>query len=640
MGLPESVHPVRRAELAFNLLRRSEEFVQYYEQNRFGDMKIGGNNADGDNKGEKTEMRSSLSSLTGDDVSVGTDRVFFAKSLPHLCSSVVGFSAVEAALELGNFDDDEELDKDGKKIQNTGTSSASRFRDSSSRYERSLVAELGSLLRGRAIGASLAELVRASCLISVFRSALKIVHPSSTTRRADKELLAMDIDIVVTALKVAQDEQLKVTKKIASDDRKEPMVVTTLDHLQSKKVKKGPVPDEEMIGIPFGLHDLKQKTSVTAQPFNDIGGTNTRYSKAQKDEFYTFSKSVPEVIRSVHARAVSCAAFTLSQEELGQIFSQKKGSPGASYVLDCLEECVSVAAVGMQDGDSMLEEGSVDKAVQTMANIAAVQHSLPRLFGTIMRGMCHVGMIRSDQLDETFQYAEARLKGAEKSCDSQVGHMYNLVYEICRGKIDSHINFALDNFQWVSKAARDMPNAYCEGLIQYLRTVFSQLGPMDEGSRFGLHFSCCGHVAERLVKLLTDPLHGDSSHGGEEGIPPISRIDAFGLKNLALDVQEFERFADATGVPQLSECFNELKCLTEAMLDRELPRLLMRENAAERRKKYPFLSIQKVGNILEKYVGVGLGDKLMGTNQKKTDILMMEKKEVQQLVRIVRSQDH
>jgi hypothetical protein len=37
---------------------------------------------------------------------------------------------------------------------------------------------------------------------------------------------------------------------------------------------------------------------------------------------------------------------------------------------------------------------------------------------------------------------------------------------------------------------------------------------------------------------------------------------------------------------------------------------------------------------------VGLGDKLMGTNQKKADILMMEKKEVQQLVRIVRSQDH
>jgi hypothetical protein len=87
----------------------------------------------------------------------------------------------------------------------------------------------------------------------------------------------------------------------------------------------------------------------------------------------------------------------------------------------------------MQDGDSMLEEGSVDKAVQTMANHCCCStSSSSSLWELIMRGMCHVGMIRSDQLDETFQYAEARLKGAEKSCDSQVGHMYNLVYEICR----------------------------------------------------------------------------------------------------------------------------------------------------------------------------------------------------------------
>jgi hypothetical protein len=625
MGLPESVHPVRRAELAFNLLRRSEEFVQYYEQNRFGDMKIE------DSRGGGAEIRSSLSSLTGDDVSVGTDRVFFAKSLPHLCCSVVGFSAVEAALELGNFDDEDE--EEGK----AAGSSASLFRESSERYERSLVSELGTLLRGRAIGATLAELVRASCLMAAFRTALKVVHPSSSTRRADKELLAMDIDIVVTALKVAQDEQLKVTKKIASEDRKEPMVVTTVDHMQSKKKRKDAIPDEEMVGLPFGLHEMKQKPAGKGSTFGEHG--RTRYASSQKEEFYTFSKSVPEVVRSVHARAIAIVAFTQSQEELGQIFSQKKGSAAACYVLDCVEECVNVTAVGMQDGDAMLEEGSVDKAVQTMANISALQHCLPRLFGTLMRGMCHIGMIRSDQLDETFQYAETTLKGAEKGCDSQVGHMYNLVYEICRTKIDSHINFALDNFQWVSKAARDMPNAYCEGLIQYLRTVFSQLGPMDEGSRYGLHFSCCGHVAERLVKLLTDPATDHQGSHGEEGIPPIARIDAFGLKNMALDVQEFERFADATGVPQLSECFNELKCLTTALLDRELPRLLMRENAHERRKKYPFLSIEKVGNILEKYVGVGLGDKLMGSSSKRVEILMMEKKEVQQLVRIVRTQE-
>jgi hypothetical protein len=55
-------------------------------------------------------MRSSLSFLTGDNVSLGTDRIFFSMSLPHLCSIVVGFSTVEGALELGHFVDEDNLE--------------------------------------------------------------------------------------------------------------------------------------------------------------------------------------------------------------------------------------------------------------------------------------------------------------------------------------------------------------------------------------------------------------------------------------------------------------------------------------------------------------------------------------------------
>lgn len=607
VNLPESVHPVRRAELAFNLLGRHEEFIQYYEQNRFGDTKIGGggNKEGSDDKGE---TRSSLSSLTGDDVSVGTDRIFFAKGLPHLCASVVGFSAVEAALELGNFgDNDDDIDVkqmggDAAKTSNRSSDSATRFRDSSARYERALVTEMGNLLRGRAIGASLAELARASFLMASFRSALKIVHPSSSTRRLDKELLALDIDLIMTALKVAQDEQLKATAKVVGDDRKEPLMVTEKVYPSMKKgYKDVATQPEEVIGLPFGLSEMKQK------PVRDESQlVERRFNKGEREEFYTFSQSVPLVIRSIHARAIACAAFALSQEELGQHFpSQKKGSGAAGYVLDCVEACVSVAAVGMQDGENLVDEGAVDKAVQIMANISAFQHSLPRLFGTLMRGMCHVGMIRADQIEETFQYAEATLKGADKACDAQVGSMYTLVYEICRNKIDAHLNYALDNFQWVSKSAREMPNAYCEGIIGYLRSVFLSLGPMDDGSKAGLHLSCCGHVADRLMRLLTDK----ANEATDADLPPISKIDVFGIKNLNLDVEEFQNFADSTGVPQLSECFEELKSLTSALLDRDLMKLLQPENAAARRRKYPFLNLQKLANVLEKYSGMGLVSK-------------------------------
>jgi exocyst complex component 6 len=113
-------------------------------------------------------------------------------------------------------------------------------------------------------------------------------------------------------------------------------------------------------------------------------------------------------------------------------------------VLDCVEECVKVAAEGMKDAENQVYEGNIDKAVKSMANVAALQHSLPRLFGTLMRVISHVGMIRSDQLVETFQYAEATLKGADKACDNEVGSMYSLEYEICPNKIDARLTYALE----------------------------------------------------------------------------------------------------------------------------------------------------------------------------------------------------
>ena len=634
LALPETVHPVRRAELAFKILGREEEFRQYYESNRFGDMKISGVT---DKKGgdkDKNETRSSLSSLTGDDVSLGTDRIFFAKSLPHLCASLVGFCAVEAALELDFADDDDGMadkkdadattkasDKTAVRITAT-TGRGSSFRESSERYERALIAELGNLLRKRAVGATLVELARASCLVAAFRSALKIVHPSSSTRKSDKELLAMDVDIIMTGLKVAQEEQLNQTNKYIGDGKKEPMQVgrSQLSALRFNKSNPGgsmlnedadpKAPQEEVPDFPFGLSEMKQRLISSTLESMDPSLRTQRGSMNQilgENELYTFSQSVPQIIRSIHARVIVFTAFALSQEELGQVFASKQGGRIAGYILDCLEECVAVAAVGMKDGYSHFDELTVEHAVQITADISALESALPRLFGTFMRGLCHIGLVKADQVEQTFEYADSVLNGACKACDKQVAHMYSLVYEICRNKIDMLIDFSLENFSWVCKSVRDSPNAYAESIIEYMRTTFQCLGPMDDGSRAGLHFSCCGHVAERLVKLLTHPVEDAEVKGKHaSNIQPVAKIDAFGLKNLATDIQHFEAFADGTGVGQLRECFNELKGLTTALLDPELPMLLLSENHQSRRMKYPFLSLDKVYFVLEKYVGTGL----------------------------------
>ena len=633
LALPETVHPVRRAELAFKILGRENEFRQYYESNRYGDMKISSTDKTSGDK-DKNETRSSLSSLTGDDVSLGTDRIFFAKSLPHLCASLVGFSSVEAALELDNFTDDDEVvaEKDLQEVtakagdkttvrMTTTTGRGSSFRELSERYERALVAELGNILRKRAIGATLVELARASCLVAAFRSALKIVHPSSSTRKSDKELLAMDVDIIMTGLKVAQEEQLNATAKYIRDGKKEPMQVgrgntnfnkgfrgETLAEDGGPRSPPPKVPEEEVLDFPFGLSEMKQKQISSA--LDSIDGLRTQRGSMQQimagAELYTFSSSVPQIIRSIHARVIVFVAFALSQEELGQVFASKQGGGIAGYILDCVEECVAVTAVGMKDGYTHFDELTVEQAVQITADIAALESTLPRIFGTVMRGLCHIGLVKADQVDQTFEYADSVLKGASKSCDTQVANMYSAVYEICRNKLDTLIDFSLENFSWVCKTVRDTPNAYAESIVEYMRATFQCLGPMDDGSRAGLHFSCCGHVAERLVKLLTDPVED------LEGKGKIDKIDPFGLKNLSIDIQHFEAFADGTGVGQLRECFVEVKCLATAMLDKDLPMLLLPENSNIRRKKFPFLSLDKVYCVLEKYVGTGLVSSVLG----------------------------
>mgnify|MGYP000645716474 CR=1 FL=1 len=47
------------------------------------------------------------------------------------------------------------------------------------------------------------------------------------------------------------------------------------------------------------------------------------------------------------AKNITFAFFAMCQEELGQVFAFKKGGGIAGYVLDCIENCVAVAAVGI-----------------------------------------------------------------------------------------------------------------------------------------------------------------------------------------------------------------------------------------------------------------------------------------------------
>ena len=59
--------------------------------------------------------------------------------------------------------------------------------------------------------------------------------------------------------------------------------------------------------------------------------------------------------------------------------------------MDCVEEFRNNC--GMKDSDIVANEGSVEKAIQVMANILVLQNKLSHLLGTLMKGMIHVGLI-------------------------------------------------------------------------------------------------------------------------------------------------------------------------------------------------------------------------------------------------------
>jgi len=618
-AIPECIVPVLHAQIAYALLGRVDEFRQIYEQNRFSDMKIEGKTA-----------RSSLSSLTGDDVYHVTDRIFFAKTLPHLCVSVVGFCAVEAALEIGSSPIEDEVTMSVPESQIITKVS----REKGIRYERTLVEELGSILRERAVNATLTELCRASILMGYLRSTLKIVHPSSPVRKNDRELLSIDVDIILNALKKTKEEQCKYTSKVVREERYIPMKKSAAgislasknfniygkDNITNETNRN--IVDAEVMNLPFGLAELVQSGNVH-DTINSMDG-----------DTYSFSHSVPHVIRSIHGRAIAFAAFCHSQQELGHFFPQKKGGGIAAYVLDTVEACIAITATSMLSGFRHWDELTVPQAVQIKVNLAALSKALPRLFGTLVRGLCHVGLVQSEQLDELFSYADMVLHKADKACEREIGGMYNMLFDMCVSKMDILMNFSLDNFNWVAKSFRDTSNTYTESLIEFMRKTFESLGPLDEGSRTGLHFSCCSHIAERLTNLLCEKVEPHIYNDTTK--PEILKIDLYGLKNLNLDICAFEEYAENTGVKQLKDSFQEIKTLTSALIDAELPTLLQPENIKDRQKKYPVLSLEKLALVLDKYKDTGF--KFTKTTTKKHGFLSMDGREKSSLMKLIRSQ--
>jgi hypothetical protein len=172
-------------------------------------------------------------------------------------------------------------------------------------------------------------------------------------------------------VKIAQEEQLKAVSKIVRDERYEPL---------PRAGKSRDSEAEEVLNFPFGLYESIQTSGFVSSV--DTSDSMSRRGRATigygGENIFTFSHSVVPIVRSIHARVISFAAFALGQQEIGQNFTGKKGGGLAAYVLDCVDECVSVSSKAMKSGFRNMDELQVEQAVQILANITALQCTLPR----------------------------------------------------------------------------------------------------------------------------------------------------------------------------------------------------------------------------------------------------------------------
>jgi hypothetical protein len=189
--------------------------------------------------------------------------------------------------------------------------------------------------------------------MAAFRASLKVVHPSSSTRRHDNDLLALELDILLTARKVAQSEQLLATSAIVADDNKVPMLVSESPSLYTRSPsaasRKGPagVPDPEEMGLPFGLHTMKQVPQKADLDFQEQ--SRTSFNRTAPDECFTFSPCVPEVLRTLHSRAIALYVLHAQKTQLvvvgvSWLESHRCDSRGAKNLQGCL--CTHTGRVG------------------------------------------------------------------------------------------------------------------------------------------------------------------------------------------------------------------------------------------------------------------------------------------------------
>ena len=150
---------------------------------------------------------------------------------------------------------------------------------------------------------------------------------------------------------------------------------------------------------------------------------------------------------------------------------------------------------------------------------------------------------------------------------------------------------------WTPAEPARAPHAFMSDVVDYLAVTFGCLNRVPATVRDALHFTSCTQIARALLDVLAGT--GDDAAAGALPFGHVPAINMFGIHRLSLDLRQLEEYAAGCAVANLRECFAELRQTLQLLLGGKLEEHAL--DPVARFEMYPYVSLEKLARILEKY---------------------------------------
>eukprot|EP00128_Syssomonas_multiformis_P005548 Colp12_sorted_trinity150504_noHs@16271 len=276
-----------------------------------------------------------------------------------------------------------------------------------------------------------------------------------------------------------------------------------------------------------------------------------------------FSDSVPELAKSLREYILAILRFAdnlnLSQGDVEDVVRKSINT----LVTTTLHSSLLAA---IRNSSQMIWQ-----LVQISINIQYIEDACMQLEGVIseLTSSGVVGTAPAGKLQGISTFREVRAFAED------------IILRLVREKIDGFVDVA--EYSWVASKNATEPSDYINDLLGYVRTLFTSLSNLPPDVAQMMYFEATNHMATSLYQLIT----GDS----------FKFMNAHGLSQFDLDVQECEQFAATSPVPHLQNSYVQLRQLIDLLRSENWDALLVPET---RQKLYARVPIAVAIKLLEK----------------------------------------